>query len=330
MISRYSLPLLALGLLVGSVDVSAQERISTPVSSVSATEAAQRGGTVLSYVDPATDSQITNTAQGGGFVWGTNSFGDRGKYSCFDLPGGQASIDVPQVDLFLTRAVSPVTTSYDIVFYTGAPGFGGQDGAGPQTETYRQTFDVTTITATDPSALTEATVHTLATAQTITESFCVGIEWPASAGVEDLFVKGTVDRGLGGDNPNQWELWNDGRLFNMSEAWTDFSADMWLDVQFTSSVANEETELTRGTLSNVTPNPMRDRASVDLTLEESDVVSVTLVDMLGREVESVYEGPLASGTRTFTLRSGTLRAGVYVLRVEGETILQSRVLTITR
>lgn len=326
---RYAL--FALGLLItGAPDALAQGKTST-VASYAVPEAAALGGSTLSHVDPNTDSQIVYTVTGGGYVWGTNTYGDSGKYSCFNLPSGMSSISVEQIDIHMIRAASPTLTSYDIVIYSGAPGYDGGLGTGPGTEIYRETFDITTVTNTDPNALPiEATNHALASAATVDAPFCAGVEWSASAGLTDLTALGTDDRGLGGDNPNQWERWDNGGFYNMSQAWTAFSSDMWLSVSYASATAAEEDADGELAVSAAYPNPSAGRAELSLTLPAASEVSVVLYDLLGREVGTAHEGLLPAGTHPIQLDARTLRAGTYLVHVSAAGRSETQPLTIVR
>ena len=326
---RYAL--FALGLLItGAPDALAQGKTST-IASAAVPEAAALGGSTLSHVDPNTDSQIVYTVTGGGYVWGTNTYGDSGKYSCFNLPDGMSSITVEQVDIHMIRSASPTMTSYDIVLYSGTPGYDGGLGTGPGTEIYRESFDITTVTNTDPNALPiEATNHPLTTAPTVDGPFCVGPEWSAGAGLNDLTALGTDDRGLGGDNPNQWERWDNGAFYNMSQAWTAFSADMWLSVSYASATAAEEGADGELAVTAAYPNPSAGRAEMTLTLPAAGDVSVVLYDLLGREVGTAREGLLPAGTHPIQLDARTLRAGTYLVHVSAAGRSETQPLTIVR
>jgi uncharacterized delta-60 repeat protein len=84
-------------------------------------------------------------------------------------------------------------------------------------------------------------------------------------------------------------------------------------------------------LSLVRPNPIQDEASFTLFVAASQDVLVEVHDALGRRVASLFHGPLTAGeTRSFTLRGGILAAGVYALRVRGESFQEVRTVTVVR
>ena len=70
-------------------------------------------------------------------------------------------------------------------------------------------------------------------------------------------------------------------------------------------------------LSAAFPNPFRDRVSFSLDVERPHHVRVAAYDLLGREVEQVYDGEVGLGRQTFTL-GRDWPVGIYLLRVVGE------------
>ncbi len=78
-------------------------------------------------------------------------------------------------------------------------------------------------------------------------------------------------------------------------------------------------------LSEVYPNPFHDRARFDLSLNRPETVVANVYDLLGREVRTLFAGRLAPLEKhAFTIDALGLPAGVYVLRVDGETFHLSR------
>ena len=68
-----------------------------------------------------------------------------------------------------------------------------------------------------------------------------------------------------------------------------------------------------------------------LTLAHAARVTAEIVDVLGRRVALVHDGPVAAGAATaFTVRLDGLAPGVYVLRATGTADSASRRLTVVR
>ena len=79
----------------------------------------------------------------------------------------------------------------------------------------------------------------------------------------------------------------------------------------------------------VHPNPARGTARVVLTLPAGQHVRAVVVDALGREVALLADGERA-GTSELRIDTSRLAAGVYVVRVEGAGIAETRRLTVVR
>jgi len=78
-------------------------------------------------------------------------------------------------------------------------------------------------------------------------------------------------------------------------------------------------------LSDVYPNPFQDRTRFDLTLAHLEDVTAVVYDLLGREVRTLYEGPVSPLEKhTFTFDAAGLPAGIYLLRINGENFHLSR------
>jgi hypothetical protein len=84
-------------------------------------------------------------------------------------------------------------------------------------------------------------------------------------------------------------------------------------------------------LSPIRPNPSSGRAELTLEVAEAQVVRVEVLDALGRRVAVLHDGPLSAGVaHAFVLDGPSLPAGVYAVRVVGETFADVRTLTRVR
>ena len=85
------------------------------------------------------------------------------------------------------------------------------------------------------------------------------------------------------------------------------------------------------TLRTPQPNPTTSVARVTLDLQSPEVVTVKVLDLLGREVLVLHEGPLAGGTsHTFQVSTSALPAGQYLIRAQGESFASTKRLTVVR
>ena len=80
-------------------------------------------------------------------------------------------------------------------------------------------------------------------------------------------------------------------------------------------------------LAPVTPNPTRGSGRVEFALPEAADVRICMLDLQGRDVLVLAEGPYAAGRHSVAFtgaRQGTLNAGLYFvqMRVAGRTFTQ--------
>ncbi|MBC11990.1 MAG: hypothetical protein CMM85_03350 [Rhodothermaceae bacterium] len=86
----------------------------------------------------------------------------------------------------------------------------------------------------------------------------------------------------------------------------------------------------RGLALATAPNPTPGVTTVTLTLAAAGPTSVTLSDLLGRRVATLYEGPLGAGAHRIAADLSALPAGVYLVRAEAGGAVASRPLTVVR
>ncbi|MBZ0269188.1 FG-GAP-like repeat-containing protein [bacterium] len=72
-------------------------------------------------------------------------------------------------------------------------------------------------------------------------------------------------------------------------------------------------------LSSPRPNPIRARGSVVLTVDRAQTVTVTLLDVRGRRVSVLHQGPLEAGPHRIAVGGRPLPDGVYFVQARGET-----------
>ena len=79
------------------------------------------------------------------------------------------------------------------------------------------------------------------------------------------------------------------------------------------------------------PNPARGRATLEVTVQETQPVEIAMYDVQGRRVRTVHDGALpGQQTRRVPIDTETLASSVYVLRVRGDTFAESRRITVVR
>lgn len=90
-----------------------------------------------------------------------------------------------------------------------------------------------------------------------------------------------------------------------------------------------ESPVGRTTATPPAPNPTAATAAFTVRLAAPEAVTIDLVDVLGRRVATLHDGPLAGGAdHRFVLQTRALPAGVYVVRVTGRSVRQSHRVTV--
>lgn len=111
------------------------------------------------------------------------------------------------------------------------------------------------------------------------------------------------------------------------------SNDQLKDAQLTSRAVTARIELDEAYKLSTYPNPVRERATVELTVEKRQDVQMAVYDVLGRQVGTVHDGPLpAQETERVSLNASQLglSSGTYFLRVQGETFTATQRLTVVQ
>jgi len=76
---------------------------------------------------------------------------------------------------------------------------------------------------------------------------------------------------------------------------------------------------------NIIPNPTSGPAAIILDASAATNVTVTLYDMTGREVSTIYQGLIETGGRKIDFDANNVSSGVYTIKVsDGKTNIQRR------
>ena len=78
------------------------------------------------------------------------------------------------------------------------------------------------------------------------------------------------------------------------------------------------------------PNPTRHRAHLAYVLNEARTVRAVLLDVSGREVAVLHDGPQTPGAYALDFETRALAAGLYLVRISDGTTTASRTLTVVR
>lgn len=94
---------------------------------------------------------------------------------------------------------------------------------------------------------------------------------------------------------------------------------------------NEALPVLAGAAMRVSPNPVSERTTIELELSAGTTLSVELVDVLGRRVETILDrSRLDAGTHPLTLDVSTLSAGEYFLHARARAGVLTQVVRVVR
>jgi hypothetical protein len=68
------------------------------------------------------------------------------------------------------------------------------------------------------------------------------------------------------------------------------------------------------------PNPTQDVANLRFHLNSSEQISISVCDLVGREVKKINDSQLQAGENGFTFSVSDLPAGVYIYKINGPTV----------
>lgn len=103
-----------------------------------------------------------------------------------------------------------------------------------------------------------------------------------------------------------------------------------LTFELITTTAQDDDAVAGFDLSPASPNPSRGVASLTLTLDRPQAVSVRVLDALGRTVAVLADGPQAAGRLALRLDTAGLAAGVYTVVAAGETAQAMRRVSVVR
>ncbi len=95
-------------------------------------------------------------------------------------------------------------------------------------------------------------------------------------------------------------------------------------------VDTEETPEASASALRAFPNPASGAATVAVTLDRAQAVTLTVHDLLGREVATLASGETAAGETRFALPVQSLQAGTYLVRLQRENGVSTQTITVVR
>jgi PKD repeat protein len=88
------------------------------------------------------------------------------------------------------------------------------------------------------------------------------------------------------------------------------------DINISGTVATGIEDIADNIDFNIFPNPIDENTVVSINLTESQEINMKIVDVLGREISTVYNGNLAAGEHQYKVaQNGMLSSGIYMVKV---------------
>ncbi len=113
-----------------------------------------------------------------------------------------------------------------------------------------------------------------------------------------------------------------------TSAWTD--AGTFRIQAGTSTAAGEEIAITEVTLMQAAPNPSRGAVRIGYALPEAGAVRLSVYDLMGREVAVLIDSVEPAGARDVVWSGEGLSAGTYLYRLQTQSGVLTRTLTLVR
>ena len=66
------------------------------------------------------------------------------------------------------------------------------------------------------------------------------------------------------------------------------------------------------------PNPFNPATQIAVSLPKASSIKITVYDILGNQITTLYNDVLSAGNHTFTFNAAHLSSGIYICRVQGD------------
>ncbi len=267
-----------------------------------------------------------------GFIAGTNGYGDIGKYQRFDVIE-PVSVVGASIWMALTKVVN-TPDSITVVFKKTASGKQNYDSlSGGPSETIASIKTITTKfdTSGKPTTFILPKSFNVAGGTFAPESIFVGIEWASTA--NDTFALFSDDTAQGEKANRAWEqLTGVSYKYQRFNEPSDFSwlfdADLWISLLYKhglTSVRDERTTIPQQfVLEQNYPNPFNPATNIRFSITRGASVSLTVYDILGKEVATLVNEYLEPGTYTSTFSAQSLSSGLYFYRLHSDNSVKTK------
>ncbi|HSD62698.1 MAG TPA: trehalase family glycosidase [Ignavibacteriaceae bacterium] len=133
-----------------------------------------------------------------------------------------------------------------------------------------------------------------------------------------------------------WEMYSPDQNWagwNKTYIWAGIAARMFLDLENINRIRNSEKDpvkIEKFILFQNYPNPFNPSTNIEFQILETENVKVTVYDILGREVETLFNDEMKSGRHRITFNAVNLSSGIYFYSVRVGRVVSTKSMIIIR
>lgn len=279
----------------------------------------------------------TYVATDGGFVFGTNIYGDRAKAQLLSLPSGNATGTLAAVRFWMGYSHATGSAADATVAV-----WSGTAASGPTDLLYES--PVMNLVTDEQGDYIAPSIDGLPTPISfvipdveVGATFYVAVHFEEYASPGDLYGLASGEA-VGSFVEGAWEMDSFGNWSNISNAWWggQNGAIIWIDATEVTGVASTAAESDVAVVPQSTdlhaawPNPFNPTTVIPFDLAETSRVRLSVYDVLGREVARLVDGNLPAGRHQFRFQAENLASGTFLVQLTTERTTTSRSVVLVR
>jgi len=269
---------------------------------------------------------------GWGYIAGTNGYTDIGKYQRFDILEPMHVVGAK----FWMGIVKSVNTPDWITIVFKKAGYGNayydsRSGGPGETIAYLKTTISAFATGGKGTALMIPSPFNVIGSSIAPESVFVGIEWSKAA--DDTFALFADSAKQGEKLFRAWEQLTGAsytyqRLNEPSNYSWGFDGDLWIALLFKKGLLSVQDDLRRAPkdflLEQNYPNPFNPNTNISFSIPTAAFVSLTVFDLLGREVALLINENLEPGRYSTSFSAREKSSGIYFYQLRTVNVVETK------
>jgi len=265
------------------------------------------------------------TAASGGYVMGTNGYGDLAKAQAFTVT---ASYNVEEI-LIWAGAKAVNGTGNDLIVSLNNMDGPGESSTGPVTNAPNTQITSVTISMLDVDTLGGFTIATFPSPVTVYSDYAVVLDF-SSMGTDEIGMVTCMD-GDPGTTETAWEKWSDDVWHSVLEAWSGLTIDMVTLVVVDQSTAGIGSEnFFDGIKFSAYPNPAINSTKIQYEIANQADVQMDIIDITGKVVMSLNEGNQSRGQHSVVINTEKMNSGSYFVSLKANGKRLTKRLTINK